>query len=179
MILLCVAAGTVSLADAIGERKFGPDDVNTTVDMEAGKATIVSFTKLGVVDLLTISFALSDTSEGSTDNATIENYLVNGTPTAVPVEKTAAAKINIKGDPRYSKFITVTPNIMLSTAGAEFEKVQPFEVDDSRYYFLFALRDGCEECSIVGYARIAFDFDKDGKFKEATLIKLMKTRQRL
>jgi hypothetical protein len=177
VILLCVAAGACT-AYAAGEfpghegRKFGPGDVNTTIDSEAGKAAIVSFKELGVVDLIAVSYPPTD----GADNGTIEHFLVNGTPAAVPVERTAAAKVDIKGDPKYSKFIKMNPNLVLSAAGVEFEKVQPLEGDELRYYFLFVLRD---DGDVAGYARIAFDFDKDGKFIEADLIKLMKTRQRL
>ncbi|MBF0456421.1 MAG: hypothetical protein HQK99_00815 [Nitrospirae bacterium] len=156
-------------------KKIGPGDVNTTVELDGGKAVVTSFSELGIVDLITVSYPPAD----GTDNGTVEHVLVNGTPAAIPVEKTAIAIINIKDDPKYSRFVNVNPRIALSMTGVEFEKVQTVEADTLRYLFLFILKDGCNECDAAGYARIAFDFGKDGKFTKAVLVKLMKTRQPL
>lgn len=156
-------------------KKTGPGDINTTIELDGGNAVVTSFSELGIVDLITVSYPPAD----GADNGTAEHVLVNGTPAAIPVEKTAIAKINIKDDPKYSKFVNVNPNIAISMTGVEFEKVQTVEPDTLRYLFLFILKDGCNECDAAGYARIAFDFGKDGKFTKAVLVKLMKTRQPL
>lgn len=133
---------------------------------------------LGTVSLITVTPA-DNTDNATADNATVEHVLVNGIPAAIPVEKTAMATINIKEDPKYPMFIKVNPNLALSAAGVEFEKIQTAEAGGLRYLFLFMLRDGCDECEAAGYARIAFNFAKDGKFTGAALIKLMRTRQPL
>ncbi|MBF0517706.1 MAG: hypothetical protein HQK97_11435 [Nitrospirae bacterium] len=162
------------------EKEFGAVDINTTVDIDGAKAVVLSYSEIGCVDLLTVSYLSADTEDNSmADNSTVQHVLVNGSPAAIPVEKTVTAKINIKDDPKYSKFISVHPNLALSTAGVEFEKVQTVGADGLRYNFLFILRDGCTDCSASGYARIAFDFDKDGEFIKTVLVKLMKTRQPL
>lgn len=188
-LLLCTAAvSSVSvfaaeeteapevIQEVIQEAKqFGPGDIHTTVELDGGNAVVMSFSELGVVDLITVSYSYTDGG----DNSTVGHVLVNGSPPTIPVEKTAISKINIKDDPKYSKFITATPNIILSPAGAKFEKVQTIEAGGQRFYFLFVLKNGCDECNAAGYARVAFDFDKEANFSKVVLVKLMKTRQPL
>ncbi|KWT92934.1 hypothetical protein [Candidatus Magnetominusculus xianensis] len=180
-LLLCaavVSSVSVSAAEegaAPEVKQFGPDDIHTIIELDGSNAMVMSFAELGIVDLITVSYSYTS----GEDNTTVEHVLVNAAPSIIPVEKTAIAKINIKDDPKYSKFITMTPNIIFSPVGAKFEKVQTVEAGTQRYYFLFVLRDGCDDCNAAGYARIAFDFDKDGNFIKVVLVKLMKTRQPL
>ncbi|MCG6553533.1 MAG: hypothetical protein L7F77_14515 [Candidatus Magnetominusculus sp. LBB02] len=174
MALLIFTAAGVSAAEepaaSANAKKFGTADINTTVNIDDRDATILSFSAIGTVDLMTILYPPDD----GADNGTIEHVLVNGNPEAVRVEKTAVDNIDIKADSKYPKFASVNPNLALSTSGVEFEKA---EADGLRFYFMFVLRDGCSNCDASGYARIAFDFSKDGTFTSATLTKLMRTKQ--
>lgn len=132
--------------------------------MIKGEGYLESLQDLGRVDLASVAYP----GRANTNQA---YFLVNGRPLMVSVED-LGWKVEIRHDPLYPEIVRQYPRIMLWGGGAEFRDMEKLAGGGQRFVFAYFLVNGCHACEVGGKALVAFDFDPEGKFLGARLLRL-------
>ncbi len=133
-----------------------------------GDGYMDSFREMGKVDLATAFYPFrANTNDGT--------FLVNGSPSMISLEDLDRwGKIDIRTDPLYPAIVRRFPEVMLWSGGAGFETMQRLPGGGQRFVFGYVLLNGCHACDIAGYAHVGYDFDREGRFLGARLLRLTK-----
>jgi hypothetical protein len=98
--------------------------------------------------------------------------LVNGKPSIVlPGDKKYLDKIDLTKHPKYSAIIKKYPRAELWFEG-NLEKMVITSDGGQRFIWRHRILNGCHACEIAGTATVAYDFDKNGKYKGVHLLGL-------
>lgn len=141
-----------------------PQAISFTKRM-GGDTYMTGFRKLGNVDLAeTTNFFYIDTGLGD------QTFLVNGMP-AVFDPREHLRDMNIRTDPAYPAIVRKFPNAEIWSNGG-FKTSQQLAGGGQRFTYQFPVLNGCHGCEVAGTAKIAFDFDRSGKYLGAKLLGL-------
>lgn len=125
-----------------------------------------SFQEMGQVDHVIIDCPFMNSPEHA--------LLVNGKPSIVqPGDKKFLDRIDLTRHPKYSAIIKKYPKAELWFEG-NLEKMVKTADDGQRFIWRHRILNGCHACENAGTATIAYDFDKNGKFKGVRLLELSK-----
>lgn len=94
--------------------------------------------------------------------------LIDGAPAVVPVENPAVPVEHSKG------FVALKarhPQAMWWGSSPDLERVA-HDRAGQRVTFRYRILDGCHACAVVGWARVRFDFRRDGSFVGARLLSI-------
>lgn len=135
------------------------------VELSQGEEYLSEFRELGVVDLA----ALSMFSYNSPELEHLE-ILVNDQSSIFDLIE-QSLNVDIRKHPLYTKLTRKFPEAKLSTIFS-FEEAQKLPKNGQRFVFHYTLLNGCRACEPAGSARIAYDFDINGRFQGAELLEL-------
>ncbi len=95
-------------------------------------------------------------------------FLVNGEPSMLDVDDLSRIdRKNLQANTTYAGILKKNPKLALFPGerrpGRE-PRALNLRNGGQRFVAVYELRDGCHACKNVGYARIGFDFDGEGKF---------------
>ena len=101
-------------------------------------------------------------------------YLVNGSPVLIDVDDTTYIPMKeIESNKIYSEIkkhyqhVSIWPGERSSYDTPEFQA----EKDGGQKFIVnYRLRNGCDQCMLLGYLKLAFDFDSTGKFVSTELV---------
>jgi hypothetical protein len=100
-------------------------------------------------------------------------FLVNGNPLIVNVDDLSAIKESmLEQDPNYIHLKNKYPDIALWTGDRTRVDVEHLKAGKLRIIVPYRLVKGCRACENIGIARIAFEFDRAGKFKGRKLMEV-------
>ncbi len=123
-----------------------------------------SFQEMGQVDYVMIDCPFMNSPEHA--------LLVNGKPSIVqPGDSKYLRKIDLKKHPKYSAIIKRYPQAELWFEG-NLEKMVKTADGGQRFIWRHRILNGCHACENAGTATIAYDFDKNGKYKGVKLLEL-------
>ncbi len=123
-----------------------------------------SFQEMGQVDHVMIDCPFMNSPEHA--------LLVNGKPSIVqPGDKKYLDRIDLKKHPKYSAIIKKYPRAELWFEG-NLEKMVKTADGGQRFIWRHRILNGCHACENAGTATIAYDFDKNGKYKDVKLLEL-------
>jgi hypothetical protein len=98
--------------------------------------------------------------------------LVNGKPSIfLPGDSKYLDKIDLRKDPKYSTIIKKYPRAELWLEG-NLEKVVKSADGGQRFIWRHRILNGCRACEIAGTVTVAYDFDRNGKYKGVHLLEL-------
>lgn len=131
-----------------------------------GDGFMDSFREMGKVDLATAFYPFrANTNEGI--------FIVNGSPSMIDVaDLDRWGKIDIRTDALYPTIARRFPEVTLWGGGAGLQTMQRLSHGGQRFVFSYNMTNGCRACDVAGYAHVAFDFDKEGRFLGARLLRL-------
>lgn len=129
-----------------------------------GEAYATAFRPAGRVDVV---FAMNPFMANGND----QTYFVNGTPPLVRVDD-AAMDLDITKDPGYAAILARFPKAFLFPHAESKPREQLRPGGGQRFLVDFPLVDGCHACARAGAATLAYDFDPQGNYLGATLVKL-------
>jgi len=135
------------------------------VELSQGEEYLSEFRELGAVDLA----ALSMFSYNSPELEHLE-VLVNDQSTIFDLIE-QSLNVDIRKHPLYPKLAKKYPKADLSTLFF-FEEAQKLPKNGQRFVFHYTLLNGCRACGPAGSAKIAYDFDINGRFQGAELLEL-------
>ncbi len=97
-------------------------------------------------------------------------FLVNGDPSMIDVDDPQwITRAMLEANPVYADLLKRFPKLAMFP-GTRFGATAPaganLKSGGQRFDLDFLLRDGCRACTTVGSAKVAFDFDVNGKFVE-------------
>ncbi|MET0619411.1 MAG: hypothetical protein ABW056_03980 [Thermoanaerobaculia bacterium] len=143
------AAGASDVAIAFARRT--DDQGYATAFLDAGKVDI----------------AYAELPFRANENALI--FLVNGEPPLIDVDDLSRIDMkNLGANPVYVGLLKTFPSLALFPGerrpGGREPRVLKLRSGGQRFVVVYELHDGCHACKTVGYARIGFDFDVQGKF---------------
>ena len=124
-----------------------------------------SFQEMGQVDQVMVDCPFMANTMGFT-------LLVNGKPSIVlPGDKKYLDKIDLTKHPKYSAIIKKYPRAELWFEG-NLEKMVKTSDGGQSFIWRHRILNGCHACEIAGTATVAYDFDKNGKYKGVHLLGL-------
>ena len=96
-------------------------------------------------------------------------FLVNGEPPMIDVDELSRIDMkNLGNNPVYVGLLKTFPSLALFPGdrrpGGREPRALKLRNGGQRFVLVYELHDGCHACKTVGYARIGFDFDVQGKF---------------
>ena len=124
-----------------------------------------SYQEMGQVDQVMVDCPFMANTMGFT-------LLVNGKPSVFqPGDSKYLDKIDLTKDPKYSTIIKKYPKAELWFEG-NLEKMVKSADGDQRFIWRHRILNGCHACEIAGTATVAYDFDRNGKYKGVHLLEL-------
>ena len=94
--------------------------------------------------------------------------LVNGTPNVIDVDDyNLLPKNDLTKNPAYAALLRSFPNLAVfpgDRSGTGFITAKDLAGGGQQFIVPYALVDGCHACARVGLLKLAFDFDRTGKF---------------
>lgn len=127
-----------------------------------------NFREMGKVDIAHICGIVTNSPD------VCSFVLVNGEPTVYYI---STDDIDLKEDSNYEMLHNRFPDIML-WGGGYFETMELSVENGQQFIFDFQLLNGCRACEDAGYARVSFDYDKDGRFKGKRILGLIPREER-
>lgn len=129
-----------------------------------GHSFISEFKHMGLVSLATVTSPFMA-------NSNDEPILVNGSPGLVDVSNESKS-VDLTRDASY---ISLTKNFdypfALSLASPpKFKRMRNSPLGGQQFVFVFTIKNGCQACSELAVAQIAFDFDRSGKYTGPKLL---------
>jgi hypothetical protein len=127
-----------------------------------GQGYATAFLDTGKVDV-----AYAEYPFRANENALV--FLVNGEPPSIDVDDLSRIDMkNLGNNPVYVGLLRTFPSLALFPGdrrpGGREPRAVKLRSGGQRFVVVFELHDGCHACKTVGYARIGFDFDVQGKF---------------
>jgi len=100
-------------------------------------------------------------------NENVQPALVGGVPAIVRPADPANGSLaeTASRDPDYAALLAAHPNMLFWSPGPKSQPVASSPDGGQRFTFDFRLLDGCHACTVLGFARFAFDFGTDGTFE--------------
>ena len=131
-----------------------------------GDGYMDSFREMGKVDLVSVFYPFRANTNGG-------SFLVNGSPSMISLEELDKwGKVDIRKDPLYPAIAKRFPEVMLWGGEPGFGTMQRLPSGGQRFIFSYVLLNGCHACDVAGYAHVAFDFDRNGRFSGTKLLRL-------
>jgi hypothetical protein len=98
--------------------------------------------------------------------------LVNGSPQTVDVDDyNITSKAGLSNNPRYTALARRYPNVAIfpgDRSGTNFPIARNLPGGGQRFVVAYKLVDGCHACNQIGTLKLAFDFDRGGRFTGAS-----------
>ena len=119
-----------------------------------------------VLDTGKVDVAYVEYPYRANENALV--FLVNGEPPLIDVDDLSRLdRKNLGANPTYAGLLNRFPSLALFPAdrhtGRE-PRAANLRSGGQRFVVVYELHDGCRACKVVGYARIGWDFDVQGRF---------------
>jgi hypothetical protein len=120
-----------------------------------------------VLDTGKVDVAYAEYPFRANENALV--FLVNGEPPLIDVDDLSRIDMkNLGNNPVYVGLLKTFPSLALFPGdrrpGGREPRALKLRSGGQRFVVVYELHDGCHACKTVGYARIGFDFDVQGKF---------------
>jgi hypothetical protein len=103
-------------------------------------------------------------------------FLVNGQPSMIDVDDLSRLdKEDLDANPAYAALLAKYPKVELFPAdrrpglGASAGRLRS---GGQRFVVVYALKDGCRACEVVGDAYVAFDFDVEGRLVGTDVVRV-------
>ncbi|MHB8109936.1 MAG: hypothetical protein ACYDHW_07875 [Syntrophorhabdaceae bacterium] len=148
-------------------KKAGANKAVINFNKRVGESCYIrEFEKIGPVDA-----AFAECPFRANENQAL--FLVNGNPLIVNVDDLSAIKESmLEHDPNYMHLKKKYPDIALWIGDRTRVDVEHIKAGKLRIIVPYRLVKGCRACEDIGIARIAFEFDRAGKFKGRKLIEV-------
>jgi predicted secreted protein len=125
------------------------------------------FRETGLVDIAYVAYPFRANENNGC-------YLVNGAPPVIDVDDfEITRKIDLAKDSLYREIASGFPKVELWPGDRwSADCIVPGTTQDGKQRFLVAYRllNGCHACELLGSARVAFDFDRNGTFLGTELL---------
>lgn len=132
-----------------------------------GEEYMTEFQEMGKVDLayMSVTFLAND------PEAHFQPILVNGTPRIVEVFDEVWGIRPYAHDPVGSEILRRFPNAGIFHGMHVFKGAEDLAGGGQRFRFIHLLTDSCRACEIAGYVEIAFDFEANGQYLGAKVVR--------
>jgi hypothetical protein len=124
-------------------------------------AYAVAFRDTGRVDVVAVESPFR-----ANENALV--YLVNGEPPALDIDDLSRLNLaSFSNFPAWAGLKKTYPNLAFFPAdrGPDHPpRLVKLRTGGQRFVVVYMLHDGCHACTVVGYARVGWDFDAEGRF---------------
>jgi hypothetical protein len=171
----CASAGkSFDRCFASEMRKAGASAAALAFTERAGNpGYVTAFLETGRVDV-----AYFESPYRANENALV--YLVNGSPPMFDVDDPSRMdQTTLVSDPVYASLLRAYPALSIFPGdrrpGRELRALKR-QSGGQRFELIYELHDGCHACKIVGYARIGFNFDVEGRFIGTELVQIRAER---
>jgi inhibitor of cysteine peptidase len=108
-------------------------------------------------------------------------FLVNGTPNMIDIDNyDYISKINLKKNKVYNQIFKKYPNVSIwpgDRSGTEYPVVRKLPDGGQQFIINYRLQDGCHACTLIGFADLAFNFDKKGKLTGIAIVDVLKLKE--
>lgn len=130
-----------------------------------GDGYLEAFEEKGRVDIGRVTFP----ARANTNSAYV---LLNGHPALISTELKADA-LDLSRDPNYPKLKEKYQELQAWPASASLVSMSAGPDGSQRFTFVYYLVDGCHACGIPWGVEVAFEFNKDGKFKGTKVLRIV------
>jgi hypothetical protein len=158
----CVADQPDCLPDRMAAAGASPEAVAFARELQ-GEGYLEAFSEHGRVDVATGFFPFYA-------NSNWRQFLVNGEPQLIDLNDWERLEaIDLATSKVYRKIAKRRPAVTL-WPDAQFAGAEALAGEGQRFLFDYPLVDGCHACDLLGYARIAYDFDAKGRLTAVQLV---------
>jgi predicted secreted protein len=137
-----------------------------------GKGYMKSFKKFGVVDIAYVYYPFENENR-------VSYVMLNGNTALVdPDDYNSLNTDDLQNSPEYIQLKSKYSHLSLfavNRTGADCPQNEILPDQGERIIVDYALRNGCNHCELIGYAKFGFDFNSSGKFLGTKFIALKKS----